>query len=86
MIIQKSDKRNSITLIGRVDYLQKVANMLFDSSKFTEGFAADEKHQICLDSLEKQITDLLKQLKLLSDTNYKKLKPEVPHWHNVSRL
>ena len=51
---------------------------LSDSSKFSEIFITNEKHLIFLVNIEKQITDLLKQLndsQVISDTEYKKLKP-----------
>ena len=52
-------------------------NILSDSSKFTEVFVGNEKQLNFLDNLEKQVTDLLKQLKyscIISDTVYKNLK------------
>ena len=36
LIIQKSDKGNSIAIINKDDYLQKMRNILSDSSKFFE--------------------------------------------------
>ena len=53
-------------------------NILSDSSKFSEVFITNEKHLNFLVNIDKQITDLLKQLKdfqVISDTEYKKLKP-----------
>ena len=35
LIIQKSDKGNSIAIINKDDYLQKMRNILSDSSKFS---------------------------------------------------
>ena len=78
LIIQKSDKGNSIAIIDKDDYLQKMQNILSDSSKFSEVFVTNEKHLDFLVNIEKQITDLLKQLndsQVISDTEYKKLKP-----------
>ena len=77
-IIQKSDNRNSIAIIAKDGYLQKIQNILSDSSKFSEICAANEKHFIFLVNMEKQITYLLKLLndsQVTSDTQYKKLKP-----------
>ena len=78
MIIQKSDKRISITIINKDDYLQKMWNILSDSSKFSKICIAKEKHLNFLINIEKQITDCLKQLnssQVISDIEYKKLKP-----------
>ena len=78
LIIQKSDKGNSIAIINKDDYLQKMRNILSDSSKFSETCITKEKDLNFLINIEKQITDLLKQLnhsQVISDTEYKKLKP-----------
>ena len=78
LIIQKSDKGNSIAIINKDDYLQKMQNILSDSSKFSEICITTEKHLNFLINIEKQLTDLLKQLnhsQVISDTEYKKLKP-----------
>ena len=78
MIIEKSDKGNSIEIIDKGDYLQKMQNILSDSSKFSEVFVTNKKHLNFLVNIEKQITDLLKQLndsQVISDTEYEKLKP-----------
>ena len=53
-------------------------NILSDSSKFSEVFVTNEKHLNFLVNIERQITVLLKQLndsQVISDTEYKKLKP-----------
>ena len=53
-------------------------NNLSDSSRFSETFIAKEKHLNYLINIEKQITDLLKQLNCFReflDTEYKKIKP-----------
>ena len=63
LIIQKSDKGNSIIIISNKDnYLQNMQNILYDSSKFSEVCIAKEKHLSFFINIEKQITDLLKQL------------------------
>ena len=79
LIIQKSDKGNFIAIIDKDDYLQKMRNILSDSSKFSEVSVTNEKHLNFFVNIEKQITDLLKQLndsQVISDTEYKKLKPK----------
>ena len=53
-------------------------NILRDSSKFSEIRITKENHLIFLINIEKQVTDLVKQLndsQVISDTEYKKLKP-----------
>ena len=78
LIIQKSDKGNFIAINNKDDYLQKMRNILSDSSKFSEISIAKEQNLNFLINIEKQITDLLKQLndsQVISDTEYKKLKP-----------
>ena len=45
LIIQKSDKRNSISIINKNDYLQKLRNILFDSSNFFDICITKEKHR-----------------------------------------
>ena len=77
LIIQKSDKGNSIAIIDKDDYLQKMQNILSDSRKFSEICMANEKHLNFLINIQKQITDLLKQLNdshIILDAEYKKLK------------
>ena len=78
LIIQKSDKGNFIAIINKDDYLQKMRNILSDSSKFSEICIAKEQNLNFLINIEKQITDLLKQLndsQEISDTKSKKLIP-----------
>ena len=77
LIIQKSDKGNSIVIIDKDDYLQSMWNILFDSSKFSEICIANEKYLSFLINTDMQITDLLKEtekkLKKLWDIHFKKL-------------
>ena len=78
LITQKLDKGNSIAIINKDDYLQKMRNILSDSTKFSEICITKEKHLNFLINIEKQITDLLKELndsQVISDTEYRKLKP-----------
>ena len=76
--MQKSDKGISIAIIDKDDYLQKMRSIFSDSSKFSKICIANEKYLNFLINIEKQITDLLEQLnysQVISDTEYKKLKP-----------
>ena len=77
LILQKSDKGNYISIIDKGDYLQKMQNVLSDSSKFSEICIDNKKHLNFLIKIEKQFADLLKLLndsQVISDTEYKKLK------------
>ena len=81
-------RNNPLAIIDQVDYLQSI---LSDSSKFAEVFVADEKQPDILVNLEKQITDLKKQLKdsqVNSDTDYniKKLKPRGSRFDKLDTL
>ena len=49
-------------------------NILSDSSKFSDIFIANEKHLNFLIDIEKQIKQL-NDSQIISDTEYKKLKP-----------
>ena len=78
MIIQKSDKGNSIVLIDKSDYLDKMYNILSDFKKFVKSSVVDEKHLNFIIGIEKKLTNLLKELKAsetISEIDYKKLKP-----------
>ena len=77
LIIQTSDKGNSIVLINKSDYLDKIYNILSDSKKFVKSSVLDDKHLNFIIGIEKKLTNLLKELKAseaISETNYKKLK------------
>ena len=43
LIFQKSDKSNSIAIIDKSDYLEKMQNILSDSSKFTQVSVSKDK-------------------------------------------
>ena len=43
LIIQKLYKCSSIALIGKSNYLEKMRNILYDSSKFTQVSVAENK-------------------------------------------
>ena len=77
MILQKSDKGNSIGIIDKDGYSQNMGNILSDSSKFSEIRIANEKYLNFLINKEKEITDPLKQLndsQVISDRKYENLK------------
>ena len=77
MILQKSDKGNSIGIIDKDGYSQNMGNILYDSSKFSEIRIANQKYLNFLINKEKEITDPLKQLndsQVISDRKYENLK------------
>ena len=57
------DKGSSIAIIDKSDYLEKMRNILSDSSKFTQVSVAKDKQLNFIVNVEKHITDLLKDLK-----------------------
>ena len=77
MILQKLDQGNSIVLINKSDYLDKMYSILLDSKKFVKSSVVDDKHLNFIIGIEKKLTNLLKQLKAseaISEIDYKKLK------------
>ena len=83
LIIQKSDKGNSIAIINKNDYLEKMRNILTDSSKFTQVSVAEDKQLNFIVNFEKHITALLKDFnkaEVISETVYKSLKPRGSLW------
>ena len=80
MIIRKSDKGNSIILINKSDYLDKMCNILSNSKKFVKSSVVDHKHLNIIIGIEKKLTDLLKEWKAseaISEIDYKKPTPRV---------
>ena len=74
LIIQKSDKGNSIVLINKSN-LEKMHNILSGSKKFVKSFVVDYKHLNFINGIEKKLTDLSKKLKAsgaISEIGYKK--------------
>ena len=43
LLIQKSDKGNSVVLIDNSDYLDKMCNILSDSKKFVQSSKVDDE-------------------------------------------
>ena len=78
MILQKLDQGNSIVLINKSDYLDKMYSILSDSKKFLKSSEVDDKHLNFIIGIEKKLTNSLKQLKAseaISEIDCKKLKP-----------
>ena len=78
LIIQKSDKSNSIVLINKSDYLDQMYNILSDSNKFEKSSLVNDKHRNFIIGIEKKLADLLKELKAFQKLTTKNLNQEVP--------
>ena len=75
LIIQKSDKGNSIVLINKNNYLDSMYTILSDSKKMLKSSVVDEKYLNFIIGIEKKITNLLKELKpseTITEIDYKK--------------
>ena len=75
LIIQKSDEGNSLVLINKSDYLDKMYNILSGSKIFVKSSVMDDKHLNFIDGIEKKLNDLSKESKAsgaISETGYKK--------------
>ena len=67
-----------MAIIDKSEYLEKMRNILSDSSEFTLVFVTKDKELNFIVNVEKYITDLLKDLKnseVISETFYRSLKP-----------
>ena len=64
LIIQKSDKVNSIVLINESDYRDKMYNILSDFKIFVKSSVVDDKYLNYFIGIKKKTTDLLKELKI----------------------
>ena len=78
LVIQKSDKCNSIVPINKRDYLDKICNIVSNPKKFVKSSLVDNKYLNFIIGIEKTLTDLLKELKVsetISKIDYRRLKP-----------
>ena len=60
LIIQKSDQANSIVLINKSDYLDKIYSILSDSKKFVRSSVVDDNQLNFIIGIERKLTDYLK--------------------------
>ena len=58
LIIQKLDKGNSIAIIDKSDYLEKMRNILSDSSKFSRVSVTEDKQLNFIVNLDKDILQI----------------------------
>ena len=73
LIIQKSDKGNSVVLLNRNDYIKRLNEMLSDSSKFKKLNVKAGKEIVLLQQ-ENRLTNFLKKVKnSISEQLYKEL-------------
>ena len=77
LIIQKSDKGNSVVLLNRNDYIKRLNEMLSDSSKFKKLNVKPGKEINFLLLQEDRLTNFLKKKvkKSISEKLYKELYP-----------
>ena len=78
IVIQKSDKGNSIVIVDRVKYIEKMENFLSDQSKFQKIALKDDNFLNFITSQEKRIDKICKKLvdsNSMSDETRKQLKP-----------
>ena len=82
IIIQKSDKGNSVVILDKAAYIERVTEILADTSKFQKLNVKKGEDFNYVRNQEKRITSVLYELNkkgLLSEADYNKLKPKVPH-------
>ena len=65
IVIQKSDKGNSIVIIDRDKYTKKMKNFLSDQNKFQEKTVKDDDFLNLIINQEKQINKIFKKASLL---------------------
>ena len=76
LIVQKSDKGNSVVLLNRNDYIKRLNEMLSDSSKFKKLNIKPGKEINFLLQQEDRLTNSLKKVKRsISEQLYKELYP-----------
>ena len=86
LIMRKSDKGNSIVLINKSAYLDKIYNILSDSRKIVKTSVVDEKHLNFIIGIEKKLTNLLKELKVsktISEIDCKKQTKRFQFWCSI---
>ena len=78
IVIQKSDKGNSIVIVDRVKYIEKMENFLSDQSKFQKITIKDDNLLNFITSQEKCIDKIYKKLvdsNSMSEETRRHLKP-----------
>ena len=78
LIIQKSDKGNSVVIIQRQDYLEKMNDILSDQKKFSEVRLKDDTLLNFAFNQEKRVDKVLKKFvesKSMTEKTRKSLKP-----------
>ena len=78
LVIQKTDKGNTIVILDKDSYLKSVETILKDSSELKKIPVVPDKDLNYIITSEKRVTDLLKKLKnknTISEETYNKLRP-----------
>ena len=82
IVIQKADKGNSVVILDKKVYLEKMKEMLNKNDQFLKLSIQEEKHNNFFINLEKKIREPLKelyQLDIIDKKFYDKLCPVVFH-------
>ena len=64
LIIEKLDKGNSVAIIDKISYLEKVRNILSDSSKLSQVSVSKDKQWSFIVNVEKHTTEVLKNIEI----------------------
>ena len=64
LIIQKLNKANSVAIIDKNGYLEKMQNIFTDSSEFSQVSVTEDKQVNFIVNVGKHVTNLLKDLKM----------------------
>ncbi len=83
IVIQKSDKGNSVVVIDRTDYLARMQDLVSDTSKFEKVKVKEGKDYNFMIKESANVDKILKSLLGLNDDERKKLSPNGP---NPARL
>ena len=83
IVIQKSDKGNSVVVIDRADYLARMQDLVSDTSKFEKVKVKEGKDYNFMIKESTNVDKILKSLLGLNDDERKKLSPNGP---NPARL
>ncbi len=78
IIVQKSDKGNSVVILNKIDYVNKMLDILNDQTKFTKLEFKGGKEYNHIVNIEKRITQAINRLKKnkkIDDETCKKLTP-----------
>ena len=73
LLFNRTDKSNTIVILDKGSYLKSVETLLKDSSKFKNILVSPDKDLNYVINSEKRVTDLLKNLKIKTQSLKKPL-------------